>query len=164
MKADLHLHTTTSDGRLTPAALVRLAAQKGLDVIAITDHDSVGGIDDAMLVARSFPSLKVIPGLELNTDIANGEVHILGYFVDHRSQELEQILYSLRQSRGRRARGIIAKLAKLGIYVEWERVKQLAGDGSIGRPHIAQVMLEQGYIHSFPEAFKAEGTKHKPQF
>jgi len=105
LKADLHLHTTTSDGRLAPEALVRLAVEKGLDVIAITDHDSVGGIDDALLAARSFPLLKVIPGVELNTDIANGEVHILGYFVDHLSQELEQTLNSLRQSRGQRARG-----------------------------------------------------------
>ena len=75
MKADLHLHTTTSDGRLTPAALVRVAAEKGLDVIAITDHDSVGGIYDATLAARSFPPLKVISGVELNTDIADGDVH-----------------------------------------------------------------------------------------
>jgi predicted metal-dependent phosphoesterase TrpH len=153
LKADLHLHTTISDGRLTPAALVRLAAEKGLDVIAITDHDSVGGIDDALLAARSFPLLKVIPGVEFNTDIPNGEVHILGYFVDHQSQELEQTLNSLRQSRGQRARRIIDKLAKLGIHVEWEWVKQLAGDGSIGRPHIARAMLEHGHISSLQEAF-----------
>ena len=164
MKADLHLHTTTSDGRLTPAALVRLAAEKGLDVIAITDHDSVGGIDDALLAARSFPLLKVIPGVEFNTDIANGEVHILGYFVDHQSQELEQTLNSLRQSRGQRARRIIDKLAKLGIHVEWEWVKQLAGDGSIGRPHIAQAMLEQGHISSLQEAFSKYIGRRGPAY
>lgn len=164
MKADLHLHTTASDGRLTPAALVRLAAEKGLDVIAITDHDSIGGIDDAMLAARSLPSLKVIPGVEINTDIPNGEVHILGYFLDHQSQELDQTLKGLRQSRGQRARRIIAKLAKLGIHVDWERIKQLAGDGSIGRPHIAQAMLEQGYIHSLQEAFNKYLGRRGPAY
>jgi predicted metal-dependent phosphoesterase TrpH len=141
-----------------------LAARKGLDAIAITDHDSVGGVEDAMLEARSFPSLEVIPGVELNTDIANGEVHILGYFIDCQSQELEQTLNSLRQSRSRRARQMIDKLVKLGIHVEWERVRQLAGDGSIGRPHIAQVILEQGYIDSIQEAFNKYIGRRGPAY
>ena len=164
MKADLHLHSTVSDGRLTPAALVRLAAEKGLSVIAITDHDSVGGIDEAIVAAQPFPALKVIPGVELNTDIANGEVHILGYFIDHQSQELKQTLYSLRQSRSQRARQMIAKLDKLGIHVDWERVKQIAGDGSIGRPHIALAMQEQGYISHLQEAFNKYIGRRGPAY
>jgi len=153
MKVDLHLHTTASDGRLDPGVLVGVAAKKGLSVIAITDHDSIDGIAPALLAAESFPSLRVIPGVEINTDITNGEVHILGYFIDYRNKELERALETLRNSREARARKMIAKLGELGIDVEWQRVKELAGGGSIGRPHIAQAMFERGYILSFQEAF-----------
>lgn len=164
MKADLHLHTTASDGRLAPAVLIRLAAEKGLDVVAITDHDTVAGVDEAIAAARSFPSLRVIPGVELNTDVADGEVHILGYFIDHRSQELRRTLRSLRQSRSMRARRIITKLEKLGIHVKWERVEQMAGGGSMGRPHIAQAMLEQGCISSIQEAFNEYIGRRGPAY
>lgn len=153
MKVDLHLHTTASDGRLTPGEVVGVAAKKGLSVIAITDHDSIDGIAPALLAAEPFPSLRVIPGLEINTDIPNGEVHILGYFVDYRDTELKRALETLRSSREARARKMIAKLGELGIDVEWQRVRELAGGGSVGRPHIAQAMFERGYILSFQEAF-----------
>jgi predicted metal-dependent phosphoesterase TrpH len=153
MRIDLHLHTTASDGRLSPEEVVKLAVERGLMAIAITDHDSVEGIAAAMKAAEASPSLKVIPGVEFNTDIPDGEVHILGYFIDYESQELRQTLRRLRQGRRKRARRMIAKLAQLGIEVEWERVKELAAGGSMGRPHIAQAMLEQGHISSLQEAF-----------
>lgn len=164
MKADLHLHTTASDGRLTPGELVGLAAKKGLSVIAITDHDSIEGIAAALVAAESSPSLKVIPGVEINTDIPNGEIHILGYFIDYQSEELKQTLHSLRHAREIRARRIITKLARLGIHVEWQRVKELAGGGSIGRPHIAQAMFEGGYIPSLREAFKRYIGRQGPAY
>ncbi len=164
MKIDLHLHTTASDGRFSPEEVVRLAAEKGLEVIAITDHDSVAGIAAAMKAAESFPRLKVIPGVEINTDIPDGEVHLLGYFIDYHSQELEQILRRLRQARRRRARRMIAKLAPLGVEVSWERVKELAAGGSMGRPHIARAMLEQGYISSFQEAFNRYIGRRGPAY
>ena len=163
MKADLHLHTTVSDGKLAPEALVQLAAQVGLNVIAITDHDTVGGVDAAMAAAQPL-SLKVIPGVEINTDIAGGEVHILGYFIDHKSLELEQRLEGLRQSRAKRARQIISKLEKLGVHLDWERVKRIAGEGSIGRPHIAQAMLEGGYISYLQEAFNKYIGRRGPAY
>jgi len=144
--------------------LIRSAAEKGLDVIAITDHDTVGGIDEAIVAARPFPSLRVISGLELNTDVADGEVHILGYFIDHRSQELKRTLNILRQSRSERARHIISKLEKLGIHVKWERVERMAGGGSMGRPHIAQAMLEQGCISSIQEAFNKYIGRRGPAY
>ena len=153
MKVDLHIHSTASDGGLTPEEVVQLAAKKGLSVIAITDHDSVDGIAAALTAAESFPSLRVIPGVEINTDIPNGEVHILGYFIDHENEELKRTLKTLRHSREIRAQKMIAKLGELGIEVEWRRVQELAGGGSVGRPHIAQAMLEQGYIPSLDEAF-----------
>ncbi len=153
MKVDLHIHTTASDGRLTPEEVVRIAAKQGLSVIAITDHDSIAGLEPALLAAESFPSLRVIPGLEINTDIPNGEVHILGYFIDYKNKELEQALERLRNSREARAQQIVTKLEELGIDIAWQRVLELAGGGSVGRPHIAQAMFERGYIPSFQEAF-----------
>lgn len=153
MRADLHLHTTASDGILTPQELVRKAVVLKLDVIAITDHDSVEGVLPAIEAAKSFTQLTVIPGVEINTDVPKGEVHILGYFLDYRNPELNRTLRELRNSRYERGKKMIAKLAELGINVEWRRVEELAGKGSIGRPHIAQAMLEQGYVSSLREAF-----------
>ncbi len=164
MKIDLHLHTTASDGRLSPEEVVELAAEGGLEVIAITDHDSVEGIAAALEAAELFPPLKVIPGVEFNSDIPDGEVHILGYFIDYESQELGQTLRRLRRARRRRARRMIARLAELGIEVEWERIEELAGGGSMGRPHIAQAMLEQGYISSLQEAFNRYIGRRGPAY
>jgi len=164
MKVDLHIHSTASDGRLTPEDVVRLAAKNGLSVIAITDHDSVDGIAVALAAAESSPSLRVISGVEINTDIPNGEVHILGYFVDYKNEELKHALKALRHSREIRARKMIAKLGELGMEVAWQRVRELAGGGSVGRPHIAQAMLEQGYIPSLQEAFTKYIGRNGPAY
>lgn len=153
MKIDLHVHTTASDGRLSPAQLVGLAARLGVAVIGITDHDSLDGIEPALAAARDFPSVKVIPGVEINTDVPHGEVHILGYFMDYHHKELQDTLERLRRSREIRAQTMIAKLKNLGINIQWERVQQLAANGAVGRPHVAQAMLEGGFISSLKEAF-----------
>jgi predicted metal-dependent phosphoesterase TrpH len=153
MKADLHLHTTASDGRLEPKEIVSLAAKEGLDVIAITDHDSIDGIKPALDAAKAFPSLMVIPGVEINTDVPHGEVHVLGYFIDYTDAKLAVALQRLRDSRLERAQRMIAKLGKLGMKIEWQRVLELAQGGSIGRPHLAQALLEKGYVSSEKEAF-----------
>ncbi len=153
MKADLHLHTTASDGRLAPKELVSLAVKVGLDVIAITDHDTIGGIAPALAAAKAFPSLTVIPGVEINTDVAHGEVHILGYFIDYADQKLAASLQRLRDARQGRAQQMIAKLGNLGMKIEWQRVCELAQGGSVCRPHIAQVLFEKGYVGSEKEAF-----------
>jgi len=152
-KVDLHIHSNASDGRLSPAEVVRQAAKNGLNVIAITDHDTVDGIAPALIAAKDFPELKVIPGIELSTDVPQGEVHVLGYFIDYNDREFKAILEELRNSRIKRAQGMVAKLKQFGIHVDWERVQEIAKEGSIGRPHIAQVMLEKGYISSIKEAF-----------
>lgn len=153
MSVDLHLHTTASDGRLAPEEVVRLAAGRGLTVIAITDHDSVEGVLPALEAATAFPPLRVIPGVEINTDAPSGAVHILGYFMDYEDMEFQSGLKVLRHSRELRAKKMIAKLDGLGVHVDWQRVQELAAGGSMGRPHIAQVMLENGHISSFEEAF-----------
>jgi predicted metal-dependent phosphoesterase TrpH len=153
MKADLHLHTTASDGRYSPEELVGKAAGVGLAVMAVTDHDSVDGVAQALKAAQSFPDLKVIPGVEIGTDIPHGEVHVLGYFINYVDAGLIDRLAELRDSRKMRAKNMIAKLADLGVYIEWERVQEIAGSGSVGRPHVAQAIMEKGYVQSLKEAF-----------
>jgi predicted metal-dependent phosphoesterase TrpH len=153
VKADLHLHTTASDGRLGPKELVSLAIKLGLDVIAITDHDTISGIEPALAAAEAFPSITVIPGVEINTDVPHGEVHILGYFIDYTDQKLAASLQRLRDSRLKRAQQMIVNLGNLGMKVEWQRVRELAQGDSVGRPHIAQALLEKGYVGSEKEAF-----------
>ena len=153
MKADLHVHTTASDGRLTPEEIVQKASRIGLDVIAITDHDSVDGIERALDEARDFPELTVIPGVEINASSPEGEVHILGYYVDHKDPAFTCYLAELRDSRLERGRKMVAKLADLGVNIDWESVLSLAEGGAVGRPHIAQVMKECGFVSSLREAF-----------
>lgn len=152
-QADLHIHSTASDGRLTPAEVVQEAARRGLKFIALADHDTVDGIAPAQAAAKSFPGLKVIPGVEISTDIPEGEAHVLGYFIDYSSRELEEKLDRFRNSRLKRARRMVAKLDKLGIHLDWRRIEQITGASVMGRPHIARAMLEKGYINSFKQAF-----------
>jgi predicted metal-dependent phosphoesterase TrpH len=135
-----------------------------LSIIAITDHDSLIGIEPALLAAESFPALKVIPGLEINTDIPNAEVHILGYFINYRDDELNQSLRRQRDSREFRAQKILGKLGNLGIDIEWNHVLELASDGAVGRPHIARAMLEQGYVTSMQEAFNMYIGRQGPAY
>ena len=152
-EVDLHLHTTFSDGMLTPRALVRLCADRGLRVIAVTDHDSTEGIDEAMSVAAELEGLTVIVGIELSTDVPDGEIHVLGYYVDHRDPAFQRTLSGFRDGRAERGRRMVDKLAGLGVKVSWERVKELSDGGAIGRPHIAQAMVEGGYIEYPRDAF-----------
>jgi len=161
---DLHLHSTASDGRFSPADIVRKAAERGLTVIALADHDTVAGIVPALTAAKAFPRLKVIPCVEISTDVPDGEVHVLGYFVDYTDPELAARLERMRRSRQGRAQGIISKLRDLGIHIEWQRVQEIAGSGAIGRPHLAQAMLEKGYITSIKEAFTRYIGRSEPAY
>jgi predicted metal-dependent phosphoesterase TrpH len=153
VKVDLHVHSTASDGRLSPADLVRKSAEAGLTVIALADHDTVDGIIPALEAAKAFPQLKVIPAVEISTYAPKGEVHVLGYFIDHTDPVFRTALRKMCSSREERAQAMITKLNKLGVHIKWERVSEIAGSGAVGRPHIAQAMLEKGYIASIKEAF-----------
>ena len=150
---DLHMHTTISDGRLRPAELVALLARRGLRYAAITDHDCTDGLDEAFDTVKAFPELELVTGVELSTDIPGSEVHVLGYFFDYHNDELQVKLAEFRESRSGRAKKMLQKLAALGMPLAWDRVVKIAGDGAIDRPHIAQAMLEKGYIASSQEAF-----------
>jgi len=150
---DLHIHTTASDGKYSPDVIVARAAETGLKYISITDHDTIDGITPAIKAAKSYPGLTLIPGVEISTDLADGEAHILGYFIDYASPDFQKELEKFRDSRLGRGQRMVAKLNELGIKIDWSRVQAIAGDGAIGRPHVAQAMLEKGYVKTFEEAF-----------
>ena len=150
---DLHLHTLASDGRLSPTELVNLAASQGLKVVAVSDHDTTEGLAEAYRAAEQFPDLQIIPAIELSTDIPGDEIHMLGYFLQYEDDEFQAILRRFRAGRLERGRLMVEKLATLGLPVEWERVREIAGDGSVGRPHIALAMVEKGYFKEPKEAF-----------
>ena len=154
-RVDLHIHSNASDGRLSPEEVVRESARRGLAVIALTDHDAISGLAPALAAAKTFPGLRVVPGVELSTDADQGEVHILGYFIDYNDGELVARLERMRNSRLERAQAMVAKLRDLGVNIDWPRVQEIAGKGSVGRPHLAQAMLEKGYIGSLKEAFSS---------
>ena len=161
---DLHLHTTASDGRLRPAELVRLVAEQGLKQVSVSDHDTTEGLAEALQEAERFPGLRVIPGIELSADIPGDEIHMLGYFIQYVDEEFQGILRRFREGRVDRAKAIVEKLATLGIVLDWERVQGIAGDGSVGRPHIALAMVEMGYCKeprdAFPEYLSRNGLAY----
>ena len=152
-EVDLHLHTIASDGRLTPTDLVLLAARQGLKTIALTDHDTTDGLPEAYVAARGVPGLRIIPGIELSADVPGDEVHVLGYFINPDDPELQDDLTRFREGRVGRARAMVDKLGELGVQVDWERVQHFAGDGAVGRPHIALAMVEAGYCNEPKDAF-----------
>ncbi|HEY51047.1 MAG TPA: PHP domain-containing protein [Dehalococcoidia bacterium] len=163
-KVDLHIHSTASDGRHRPQEIVRKAVELGLEVIALADHDSIDGIAPAIEEARKLKQPQLIPGVEVSTDVPRGEVHILGYFIDYTSKELAAALERFRHSRESRAQGMVAKLAGLGVNISWERVREIAGSGAVGRPHIARAMLEKGYIGTIKEAFDKYIARDGPAY
>ena len=161
---DLHLHTTASDGRLTPTELINLVASRGLETIAITDHDSTEGLDEALEAGKAFPQLTVIPGMELSTDVPGNEIHILAYFIPSNDKHLQETLQRFRQGRLRRAERMVEKLNDLGVRIEWQRVQEIAGEGAVGRPHIALAMVEKGYVSRTREAFDVYIGRNGPAY
>ena len=150
---DLHLHTLASDGRLTPTELVQMVAKNGLKTISITDHDSTEGLAEAYEAVKEFPDLRIIPGIEMSADIPGDEVHVRGYFLDYHNEEFQATLSEFRRGRVDRAKVMVEKLQDLGKPVDWERGQDFAGDGTVGRPHIALAMVEAGYFKEPKEAF-----------
>lgn len=140
--ADLHIHSTTSDGKLNPAQVVALGKVLDFQCIALADHDSVGGIEEA-LAAGGEQGVEVLPCVELSTLYNGGEVHILGYFIDWRSAVLLNKLKQIMDCRTERAIQMVDKLGKLGLDVTWEEVASRAGSSFVGRPHIAQVLMDK---------------------
>ncbi|MFN8525484.1 MAG: PHP domain-containing protein [Chloroflexota bacterium] len=152
-KIDLHLHTNASDGRLTPQALVELAHSRGVRRMALTDHDTTAGVPTAIATGARL-GVEVIPGVELGTDSESGDLHMLGLFLDYHDARFQEVMGRFRDGRVERAKKIVRILNELGLTkVTYERVTEIAGEASIGRPHVAAAILENGYVDSMPEAF-----------
>jgi predicted metal-dependent phosphoesterase TrpH len=162
-KIDLHAHTTASDGVLTPPALVEYALERDLSLLAVTDHDTTDGVAGALVRAAGTP-LEVWPGVEISTDVPQTEVHMLGYFVDPTNPQFQEILGRLRDSRVWRAEQMVTKLTGLGMPITFARVCQIAGTGTIGRPHVAQALLEAGFVATIKDAFDRYLSRNGPAY
>ncbi len=154
MEIDLHLHSTASDGTASPTEVVRAAIEGRLDAIALTDHDTVGGVEEARAAAQGH-AIEVITGLEVSSTWEGGEIHILGYFVDVANPELLAHGEFARTRRTERMKGMIERLGEQGVEVAFEAVLAEAGyaESNLGRPHLARAMVGAGHTTSVPEAF-----------
>ncbi|SFB36953.1 hypothetical protein SAMN05216312_106365 [Cohnella sp. OV330] len=167
-RADLHTHTTASDGLHKPSENVRMAAGAGLSAIGITDHDTVAGLDEARQAAKTY-GIEVVPGVEISTAQDGQDIHILGYFADDRDPVFLARLASQRRVRDSRNELIVAKLNELGVSLSWETVLDAAGrdrgpDETVGRPHIAEAMVRIGAVGSVQEAFDRYLAEGKPAY
>ncbi|SEF83339.1 hypothetical protein SAMN05216223_102187 [Actinacidiphila yanglinensis] len=159
MRIDLHTHSTASDGTDSPAELVRNAGAAGLDVVALTDHDTVGGYTEAIAALAGLETsapLTLVTGAELSCRIDGISMHMLAYLFDPAEPELYRERELVRDDRVPRAQGMVTRLRELGVPVTWEQVARIAGDGSVGRPHIATAMVDLGVVGSVSEAFTGE--------
>jgi len=160
---DLHLHTTASDGVLSPSGVVRYAKAKGLQAIAITDHDTIEGCEEGLSEGERI-GFEVIPGIEISADYSPGSMHILGFFLDIHHPLLNERLEYLQKARAERNPKMVARLNQLGIDVTYEEVMKASGGGQVGRPHFANVLLEKKVVRSFQEAFDRFLKKGAPAY
>jgi hypothetical protein len=162
--ADLHSHSTYSDGRLSPTELIDLAHRNGVRIMSLTDHDIVDGLPEAFEAAARHGDFTLIPGIEMSTDVPGNEVHILGHFIDWHDDAFRARLAKLQESRLGRARAMVEKLVQCGKPVTWERVQAFAGEGAVGRPHIALAMVEAGHVSSVNDAFNLYLSRNGPAY
>ncbi len=164
IKADLHTHTHYSDGYHTPGELIQKAKTAGLTHLAITDHDNVDAIDEAIEIASRY-DIELIPGTEISAEHNGKETHILAYFFDHKNPELLDYLRNFRRERMKRAQKIVEKLNELGIAIQMQDVlSQVKGNGSVGRPHIAVALIEGGFVNNYYDAFNKFIGDDKPAY
>ncbi len=163
-RADLHIHTTASDGAFTPSQVVRAAAEVGLAAIAITDHDTAAGIDEALAAGEEF-GVEVVPGIEISAIHEAGvEAHILGYFINHHDPGFLQWLSVLTDARFERGRRIVERLNEVGVDLDFQRVARIAGGGAVGRPHVAKALIEIGVASSMDCAFGKYLVEGRPGY
>jgi predicted metal-dependent phosphoesterase TrpH len=150
---DLHCHSTASDGTLKPAEVVRLAVEVGLSALALTDHDTIGGVEEAAAEAKRL-GLDFLPGIEISAEYPQpGTLHLLGYGIDPQSATLRDLTKTLLAGRDNRNPKIIDKLQKLGVSITMDELEREAGGKVMGRPHIAAILLRKGYVSSIKQAF-----------
>jgi hypothetical protein len=160
---DLHLHTTASDGVMSPSEIVRYAKAKGLQAIAITDHDTIEGLEEGLSEGEKI-GFEVIPGVEISAEHSPGSMHLLGFFIDNHHPFLNERLEYLQKARTERNPKIVEKLNRLGIKITYEEVLKASGGGQVGRPHFAQVLLEKKYVKNFQDAFDRFLKKGAPAY
>ncbi len=160
---DLHCHTTASDGSDTPAELVKLARDAGLAAIAVTDHDTLEGVKEAIAVGKEL-GIEVIPGVELSVQFHVGNMHMLGYLIDLDCKELQKVLARVQKARADRNPVILKRLQGLGLPVTMAELEAVAHGGQIGRPHIARLLTEKGYVKSVSQAFELYLKKGAPAY
>lgn len=163
IRADFHTHSTASDGSLAPADLPRQALRRGLSILALTDHDTTIGLAPAAAAADEI-GIRLIPGIELSTDVEPGEIHILGYGIDAHDETLQRTLATLRQARESRIDRMVERLDAIGIVLDRETIRPSRPGGSVGRPHVAQAMIAAGYVTSISEAFERYIGNGKPGY
>ncbi|MDN5347715.1 MAG: 3,5-nucleoside bisphosphate phosphatase [Clostridia bacterium] len=163
MLADLHVHSSASDGIYSSDTLVELARQKGLTVLGLTDHDTVEGIDSALEAGRKM-GVEVVPGVELSTDWKNKEVHILGYYLDYRFEGLLVALKKFQTEREKRVQNIVDRLRFLGYELTSDDVFKVARGEAVGRPHIAQVLVTKGYFETIDQVFNLLLDRGRPAY
>ena len=149
---DLHLHTTASDGVRSPSEIVNYAKTKGLQAIAVTDHDTIEGLEEAVTEGQRI-GFEVIPGIEISAEHSPGSMHLLGYYLDIHHPLLNERLAYLQKARAERNPKIVENLNRLGVKITYDEVVKASGGGQVGRPHFAQVLLDKGYVRTFQEAF-----------
>ncbi|HEY6435848.1 MAG TPA: PHP domain-containing protein, partial [Ignavibacteriaceae bacterium] len=162
-KTDLHMHSYFSDGYNSPEKLVEKAKDRGIKILSLTDHDNVNGIFEAVEYAKKY-NIEIIPGVEISTDIRDTEVHILGYFVDPKNNDLQHYLTFFREERLKRAIRMVKKLNILGLDITMDDVMIFAKNSAVGRPHVAQALLAKGQVKSFFEAFYKFIGNHAPAY
>jgi predicted metal-dependent phosphoesterase TrpH len=162
VRIDLHTHTTASDGLLGPDELVQRAHDAGVAVLAVADHDTTAAVDAAMAAGRRL-GVEVIPAVEINTDVDEAEVHVLGYYIDHHAPWFQEFLTQLRDGRENRAAKMVGKLNAMGIAIEYARVRAMA-EGAVGRPHVARALVEVGAVQTTDEAFQKYIGRNGPAY
>jgi len=160
---DLHTHSTASDGKLSPCELVQYGKSMGLEAIAITDHDTVEGIEEA-IESGIETGIEVVPGIEISAEYPDNTLHILGYYMDYKDESFLKNISILQAARNERNPRIAKKLQGLGVKIEFEEVVEEAGSGLVGRPHFAQVLLKKGYVKNTREAFDKYLKKGAPAY
>jgi predicted metal-dependent phosphoesterase TrpH len=155
MGIDLHAHTRHSDGTFEPRESVALALERGLRVLAVTDHDTTAGVPEAEEAAAGS-GLEIVPGVEFSAEYEGGSIHVLSYWMDPEHREFNEELTRLREDRVRRGERMVERLQALGHPITWERVRQIAAGGSVGRPQVAQALVEAGVVQTIGDAFSDE--------
>ena len=164
MGADLHVHTTASDGTLSPTQCIKTAVSLGLEAISITDHDTIEGLEEATQEALKYPGFTFVPGVEVSTDYFDTEVHILGYYIDCKSKILKDFLQEMKLGREERCKRIVRKLNSIGINILYDDLKNNAKIYTIGRAHIAQLIVKSGYEINIQDAFDKYLIKGRPAY